>query len=307
MDLSIVIVNWNSQDMLRGCAESILSNGQGLDYEVIIVDNASSDKSLKDIPSNFKLIQNKQNLGFSKACNLAIRLSKGNYLLLLNPDTIILKDSLKKMVDFLDKNKGIGVLGCKLLNPDSSVQPSCHAFLTLPHVFFEVSQLNLLFPKNKFFVKLFAPLRKFFLNMFVNYFVPYEPVEVDSVMGSCYMIRKEALRKTGLLDEKFFLYHEEMELSYRMWQNGYKVVFFPYAAVIHYGKHSTRQVPNMVYFERCKSILHFFKKHKPNQLTLLKITILFALAINLLSLSFRKNFKESLMCRMHVMSLLNNS
>jgi hypothetical protein len=305
MDLSIIIVNWNSGIILEKCLSSIYKT-KGIRFETFVVDNASSDQSLTCLKKFYavKLIQNKKNLGFTKANNQAIRKAKGRYVLLLNPDTVVLKNSLKSMVKFLNKNKAVGVLGCKLLNHEGSIQPSCHAFLTIPHVFFEVSQLDYLFPKNKFFIKLFRPFNR--LKLFTNYLTPDKPVEVDSVMGSCYMTRKEALKKTGLLDENFFLYHEEMELSYRLWQKGYKVMFYPYASVIHKGKHSTEQVPNLVYYERCRSILHFFRKHKRNQLNLLKITILFALAINLLSLPFRRNFKESLMCRMRVTGLLNN-
>lgn len=302
MDLSIIIVNWNSQDMLRKCAKSIILNKPRLSFEVFIVDNASSDDSLESLPRNFKTIGNKQNLGFSKACNQAIKRAKGRYILLLNPDTLVLEGSLEGMVGFLDENEGVGVLGCKLLNSDGSVQPSCHAFLTLPHVFFEVSQLDKLFPKNKFFIGFFKPFTR--LKFFVNYSIPDEPVEVDSVMGSCYMIRKEALKKTGLLDENFFLYHEEMELSFRMWQNGYKVMFYPYSSVIHYGKFSTSKMPDMVYYERCRSSLHFFRKHKHTKLSALKTIMFFSLLINLLSLPFRKNFKTALDYRLKVLKLL---
>lgn len=303
MDLSIVIVNWNSGKLLRGCTKSILKD-KGLDFEGFVVDNASNDGSLEDIPKRFKIVRNDRNLGFAKACNQAIKLSKGRYVLLLNPDTVALKNSLKGMIRFLGKHKDVGVLGCKLLNPDKTVQPSCHAFLTLPHVFFEVSQLNILFPKNKFFIRTLSFLNKFFPKLFANYSTPNKPIEVDSVMGSCYMIRKEALRKTGLLDENFFLYHEEMELSYRMWKKGFKVMFYPYASVIHRGKHSTEQVPDLVYYERCKSILHFFRKHKNSQLAILKIVMFFSLLINSFSLPFKKNFKEALACRFKVLRLL---
>lgn len=303
MDLSIIIVNWNSGDILRKCVESIKLNKSGLNFEVLVVDNASSDNSLEDIPPGFKIIKNKENLGFSKACNQAIRVSKGRYILLLNPDTLILKNSLKKMINFLNKNKNVGVLGCKLLNSDGSIQPSCHAFLGLSHVFFEVAQLDKLFPKNRFFIQAFGFLSNYF-SLFANYKIPNKPIEVDSVMGSCYMIRKNALEKTGLLDENFFLYHEEMELSYRMWQNNYKVMFYPYASIVHYNKCSTKKVPNLVYYERCRSILHFFKKHKHGQFSILRFVMLFSLSITSLSLLFRKNFKQALKYRLKILKLL---
>lgn len=304
MGLSIVIVNWNSGGMLRKCAESILVNGSDLDFEAIVVDNASSDDSLKDIPDNFKIIRNSKNLGFSKACNQAIKLSKGRYVLLLNPDTLVQKSSLEQMVYFLDKHQDVGILGCKLLNPNGSVQPSCHAFLGLTQVFFEVSQLNHLFPKNRFSIRTLGFFNKFFPKLFANYSTSDNPIEADSVMGSCYMIRRQALEKTGILDENFFLYHEEMELSYRMWKNDYKVMFYPFASVVHYGRYSTKQVPNLVYYERCRSILHFFEKHKFGQLGSLRLIMFFSLLINSLNMPFRKNFKEAFGYRLKVLKLL---
>lgn len=307
MDLSVIIVNWNSGRFLEQCISSIYEQAPKLKFEILVVDNASSDQSLvclKEFP-DVRLIRNKNNFGFAKANNQAIKRAKGQYILLLNLDTVVLKDSLERMVRFLDNNKSVGVLGCKLLNPDGSVQPSCHAFLTLSHVFFEVSQLNGLFPKNRFFIKTLGFLNSFFPKLFVNYSVPGKPLEVESVMGSCYMIRRKALEKTGLLDENFFLYHEEMELSFRMRQNGYKVMFYPYASIVHYNKHSAKMVPNLVYYERCRSILHFFGKHKQSQMRILKTVMLFSLLMNLLSLPFRRNFKEALDYRLRVFKLLS--
>ena len=306
MYLSIVIVNWNSNDTLRNCVRSILTNKPDFDYEVLIIDNNSSDDSLEGISeNNIKIIRNDQNLGFSKACNQGIKLSKGKYILLLNPDTLVMNNSLNKMVYFLDDNKNVGILGCKLLNPDGSVQPSCHTFLTLTNVFFEVSQLNRLFPKNKFFIKTLGFLSNYF-SLFTNYKVPTQPLEIDSVMGSCYMIQEEALQKVGLFDENFFLYHEEMELSYRIWQEGYKVMFYPFASVTHYGKYSTKRVPNFVYYERCKSILYFFRKHKHSQIRDLKSIMLISLFINFFSVPFKKDFRSALSYRLKVFKLIIN-
>lgn len=304
MDLSIAIVNWNSGYLLGKCLDSIYRTVKNLDFEVFVMDNASSDFSLKCLKRfpDVKLVRNKRNLGFAKANNQAIRISKGEYVLLLNPDTIILEDSLENVVSYMGKNLDVGVLGCKLLNLDKTIQPSCHAFLSLAHVFFEVSQFDRLFPKTKFFVKFFKPLSR--LKLFMNYSVPNKTAEVDSVMGSCYMIRKKALEKTGLLDEGFFLYHEEMELSYRMWQQGYKVIFYPYASIIHWNKDSTKKVPDLVYYERCRSILHFFKKHKHMQLNVLRLVMFFSLFVNFFSLPFRQDFKKALKYRLEVLELL---
>lgn len=304
MDLSIIIVNWDSGKFLEKCLDSVYKTLKGISFEVFVVDNASSDYSLvclKKFPK-VKLIKNKENLGFARANNQAIGKSRGRCILLLNPDTIVMNGSVKKMLSYMGENLDVGVLGCKLLNTDKTIQPSCHAFLTLPHVFFEVSQLDRLFPKNKFLITFFRPFTR--LKLFVNYSMPNNPVEVDSVMGSCYMIRKKALDKAGLFDENFFLYHEEMELSYRMWQNGYKIMFYPYVSVIHYGKHSTNKVLDMVYYEHCNSILHFFNKHKNKQITLLKIVMLFSLLINFLSLPLRKDFKNALNYRLKALKLL---
>ncbi len=141
MELSVVIVNWNSGRLLSGCLGSLYKDNKSLNFEVFVVDNASSDGSLACLKKvqEVKLIKNEKNLGFARANNQALKKAKGGYVLLLNPDTVVFENSLKDMAEFLNKNKAAGVLGCKLLNPGGSIQPSCHAFLTIPHVFFYVS------------------------------------------------------------------------------------------------------------------------------------------------------------------------
>jgi hypothetical protein len=226
-DVSIVIVNWNTKDFLKKCLDSVYSHINGISFEVLVVDNASSDGSVEMVKNRFlqvRLIINDKNLGFARANNQAIRISNGRYLLLLNSDTVVLKDTILEMVRFMDSHPRAGIAGSKLLNPDATLQLSCYNIPTLRRVFFEYTFLSRILPFNS--------------GEIILHFKHNKEKEVGYVSGACFMIRKRLLDEIGLLDERFFMFAEEADLCLRAHKRRWKVFFIPQAEVIHYGRQS---------------------------------------------------------------------
>jgi hypothetical protein len=259
LDLSICIVNWNVKDLLKACLGSIYANTKDISFEVIIVDNNSSDESVRMIKSDFpqvKLIENKTNAGFTKANNQAIKISQGRNIMLLNPDTEVTDNALNRMIRFLDSRRDCGALGCKLLNTDGSLQRSCRTFPTLEVMLYGAIFLDFLFPKSRLFGKYFMTWWDF-----------NETREVDQPMGSALMIKKDVLDKVGLFDENIFIWFDEVDLCYRIKKAGFKIYFTPEAQIKHYLSQSFKQwtsIPQI--FKGAvtwrKSRNYFFKKHK---------------------------------------------
>jgi len=253
MDLSIVIVNWNTKDLLKKCLESVLAETKGLDFEVFVVDNGSKDGSCKMVEKNFpqvKLIENKQNVGFARANNQAIKKSRGEYILLLNPDTVILGNTLKKMVDFLENHHEVGILGPKILNPDGSSQPSCRTFPTL------ASQVLILLKLHNFFPDLPTIKKYYMLNWNYN-----KTREVDQVMGSCFMIRKKLINKIGPLDENYWILFEEVDFCKRAKLANWKTYFMPNVCIIHHKARAFEQIsPIKKQIRMSNSMLRYFRK-----------------------------------------------
>ena len=309
MILSLIIVNWNSGGYLKKCLDSIFQNKPHCSFEIIIIDNNSNDQSLRDIKKYYRriiLVRNTKNVGLSKANNQGIKLSKGKYILFLNPDTKILHNSLDKMIDYFDKQKNIGALGPKLINPDGSIQTSCHGFVTLSHAFFEMSSLHIFFPKNRINKFLLGKLLgAVFNNLFASYKAYTKPKKVNVIMGSCFLTSRKVLNVIGYFDEHFFLYHEENELCYRMKKHNFERIYFPYAKVIHYSKQSTSKLPETVFFERCKSLLYYFKKHYGKKKLLFKFTAIVALMINIpICLIFNKKKNDIIKTRLNILKYL---
>jgi hypothetical protein len=251
-DLSIIIVNWNTADDLRECLIS-LKESSPAGMEVIVVDNASSDKSAEVIEAKFpwaRLIKNSENLGFSKACNQGIETAQGRYILLLNPDSIVQPGALRALIRFGDENPKAGIIGPKILNPDGSLQYSCRHFPTLQAGIFRNTILGKFFPNN--------PYTRDYLMLHWDH---SETVEVDWVSGAALFIRRELLDDIGGLDERFFMYCEDVDIAYRAKQKGWRVMYFPGAAVIHARARSSDQNPNAMITEFHKSMYRFFKKH----------------------------------------------
>ncbi len=299
--LSIIIVNYNSISALQDCLSSLFNCGQPFDYEAFVLDNASSD-NLEELESKYpkvNFIYNKTNIGFAAANNIAINKSSGKYLLLLNPDTIVNEKSFLPMIKYLEENRNVGIVGCKIFNANGEVEHSTHSFPSLIKEFFHANEfLKSLFGYNSIIGK---TISKIFKSKSLESYWAHDSIkEVDHVTGACMMIKREALEKVGLLEEAFFIYTEEVEWSYRMKQAGIKSVFNPNSNIIHLFGYSTnqkmqRQQVNHLLLERYRGMLYFFQKHYKNyQLLILRLIILqgfsFRLLANLIKWIF--NFKN---------------
>ncbi len=254
IDVSIIIVSWNTRDILRQCLESIYEQTPAMEYEVIIIDNASTDGSAEMIKTHFPkaiLIENSINKGFAAANNQAIALAKGRYFLLLNPDTVILDNAINKSIKFAEQNPNAAVVGCKVLNPDRTIQPTCFMFPSLLNMFLSSTYLYKLFPKNKFFGR-----------ERMTWWDRNDAREVDVVTGCFMFVRRDAVEQTGLMDERFFVYGEETDWCYRFKKEGWKVLFTPEAQIIHYGGQSSKAVSIEMTLQLRGSILLFIQKHR---------------------------------------------
>lgn len=226
LDLSIVIVNYNTKELLSRCLESIALETSDIEYEVIVVDNDSGDGSpgmLKDHFPAVRLIENKENAGFAQANNSAIAQAGGRYTLLLNPDTVVLSNALAKLVKFMDSHPEAGLAGCRLLSADGSLQFSARNFPTVANKLFEALFLHRLFPS----------LSVYFGEVVFDSRFYDSARKVGWVSGAVMIVRKEVLSAVGLLDGDYFLYAEEMDWCYRIRQAGYQVYFDPGAEIIH--------------------------------------------------------------------------
>lgn len=250
VDVSICIVTWNTCDVLRDCLQSIYRNSEDLCIEVIVVDNASTDNTVEMVKNEFGeviLIENRQNLGFSRANNQALRMSNGKYVLILNPDVLIKKPFLKKLINFFHDHTDAGVVGCKLVNLDGSTEKSYHhSFPTLLSEFKRGFLLHRLFKKT---------------NEIHN--SKTDEIEVAWTIGAFMFLRKETLMKVAGFDERYFIYTEDADLCYRLKQRGFKIYYINNIEIIHYhGVSSKKQKKH--YFSTImqrQSRFNFILKH----------------------------------------------
>jgi GT2 family glycosyltransferase len=254
IDLSIVIVSWNVRDLLRQSLRSVFRETVRSSIEVFVVDNNSHDGSAAMVSVEFpqvRLIANTSNAGFAKANNQAIRQASGRYVLLLNPDTEILDNSLDRSVAWMDENKTAVVMGCRLLNPDRSLQASVRRFPTRGAMALTLLKLHRVFPKS-------SAIQKYMAADF-----DYNQVsEVDQVMGAFFMIRSAALNQIGLLDEGYYIWFEEVDYCARAKQKGWSVMYNPDATIIHHYGQSFRQVLGIrKQIILNNSLLRYFSKH----------------------------------------------
>lgn len=229
--LSIIIVSFNAKEFLRKCLESILRiKDQEVRTEVIIVDNASSDESVEEVLSNkykvlsIKLIKNGKNLGFAKANNQGIKEAKGEYVLLLNPDTILLPKTLSFMTNFMEENPKVGVATCRVELPDGQLDDACHRGFPTPwNALCHFSGLSKIFPRS---------------GLFNGYHLGYKDLdkvhEIDSCVGAFMLIRRKAGEEVGWLDEDYFWYGEDLDFCFRIKQKGWEVIFVPNVSIIHH-------------------------------------------------------------------------
>lgn len=265
--LSIIVVSYNTKEYLKQCLDSIYGaeSVSASEYEIIVVDNASNDESAQMVKKNFPavdLIVNEQNLGFAAASNQGIKQAKGRYILLLNPDTIVLDDALEKMIDFMDAHPELGISSCQLLNEDRSLQPTGGYFPDLLRVFAWMFFLDDL-PLITGFFHSYHPQPSFY----------QKERQLDWVTGAFLFIRKEVVKKIGLLDEDFFMYVEEVDYCFRAKQAGFKVAYWPRAKVIHLGRKSLQSAIG-AFVKEYQGLKLFYQKHSSRyQLVLLALLL----------------------------------
>ena len=254
MKLSIIIVNYNVKHFLEQCLRSVHKAIQNIDAEIYVVDNNSVDHSMEMVAKKFpnvNRIANKKNTGFSVANNQAIRISKGDYILLLNPDTLVEEDTFEKCINFMDSKDDVGGLGVKMVDGKGKFLPESKRSLPTPKVaFYKIFGLSNLFPKSKSFGA-----------YHLGHLPEDETNEVEILAGAFMLLRKKALDEVGLLDETFFMYGEDVDLSYRLIKGGYKNYYFPETRIIHYKGESTKKGSLNYVFLFYKAMIIFAKKH----------------------------------------------
>lgn len=253
MDLSVIIVNYNTREKLKMCLESVFASATKFSFEVFAVDNASSDGSAALVSAKFprvKLIENRDNVGYAKANNQAIRETIGRYILLLNSDVEVSPDTFDKMIAFMDNDDTVGISGCKVLKPNGRLDLACRrSFPDLAGAIFRFTGLSFLFPKSRF-------------SSYNLTFLPENEIaEVDSVMGAFLMIRRQTVDKIGLLDEDYFMYGEDMDWCFRAKEADWKVMYAPITSVIHHKGSSSRKTPRKSLYEFHRAMQIFYDKH----------------------------------------------
>ena len=288
MDLSVIIVSYNVRHFLEQCLHSVRKASENIECEIFVVDNNSADGSCSMVIRQFpevKLIRNLHNAGFSAANNQAIRLSIGRFILLLNPDTLVEEDTFTRCLSFMKGHADAGALGVKMINGNGKLLPESKRALPTPGTaFFKMSGLSVLFPRSQLFNK-----------YYLGHLDDSTTSEAEIISGAFMFIRKEALDKTGLLDEAFFMYGEDIDLSYRILKEGYKNYYFPEVKIIHYKGESTGKgnINNIVHFY--KAMIIFVKKHfmangHQGFLFIIRSAVYFWGSVSLLKNFFRKAF-----------------
>jgi GT2 family glycosyltransferase len=254
MDLSVVIVSYNSARFLDVCIQSIHARSGGIELEVIVVDNASRDGSADIVAQLFPhvvCIRNSQNTGFAYACNQGIREARGEFVLLLNPDSAIIAGTLEEAVRHMQSHPDIGILGAKILNRNGTLQLACRRSIpTMRSAFFKFSGLSRLFPGSRFFSE---------YNM--TYMDENEPADVVAISGAFLMIQRDLALNVGGLDERFFMYGEDLDLCLRARQAGSRALYWPFIVVRHYKGESNRYRPFASLFHFYHAMWLFYRKH----------------------------------------------
>lgn len=249
MKLSIIIVSWNTCKILKNCLQSVYQYPPQDPFELIVVDNASTDGSPEMVAAHFpqvRLVASNTNLGFAQGNNLAVPMCTGEYVLLLNPDTIVKPNALQRLVEFLDTHPEAGGVGSMLLNADGSLQPSCHPRPQLGREMWRLFHMDTIRPYGRY-------------NM--DRWNMSEYREVDVLMGAVFMIRKSILDQIGFLDDDYFIYSEEVDLCLRLQRAGWHLYYVPDSQVIHLGGQSTKQVAADMFLQLYLGKLKYFRKH----------------------------------------------
>ena len=253
MDVSVIIVNWNTRDILRNCLRSVYTQTSYIRFEVIVIDNASSDGSTDMVKTEFPqviLIENPENRGFAAANNQGICIAQGRYVLLLNSDTIVLDEAIQKTAIFADRHPEAAAVGCRVLNSDRTLQLTCFMFPSVPNLFLSATYLYKIFPRSRFFGR-----------ERMSWWDRDDVRSVDVVTGCFMLVRRGAIEQVGRMDEDFFMYAEETDWCWRFKKAGWKNLFYPNAQIIHLGGQSSKQVRVAMVIQLRRAILQFMKKN----------------------------------------------
>ena len=252
-DVSVIVVNWNTRELLRECLRSVWETTHEITFEVLVVDNGSCDGSAEMVKAEFplvELIQAGSNLGFARATNVGIGRSRGRYICLVNSDVVVRDGCIDKMYSYIKEHRSIGLLAPRILNADLTLQPSCRGALSPWNTLCRSLALDTIFPRSKLFG-----------GLLMNYW-PHDTIRtVDAILGCFWMVRREALNAVGVLDERFFMYAEDVDWCQRCRVAGWEVVYFPDTEVVHYGGASSSSAPVSFYIEANRSSVIYWKKH----------------------------------------------
>lgn len=282
MDLSVVIVSFNAKEFLRHCLASVKKASESVETEIFVVDNNSADGSAEMVKTEFQqihLIQNNVNSGFSAACNQAIRLSSGDYILLMNPDTIIPENTLDTCVSFMREHVDAGALGVRMINGDGTFLPESKRALPTPMTsFFKITGISRLLSESAYF-------NRYYLPQIGNREISNA---VEVISGAFMLISRNALKRAGLPDEKFFMYGEDIDLSYRILKAGFKNYYYGPAEIIHFKGKSTPRNSYQDIFHFYNAMRIYISKRNAEKFSLLYYLIIPAIFLReFLALSVR--------------------
>lgn len=289
VDLSFIIPSWNTRELLRQCLNSIYKNRPNLSFEVWVIDNASTDGSVDEIPELFpevKLVKNSKNLGYAGANNQAARSAEGANFLLLNSDTVIHLNAVDELFEYLSTHANVAAVGPKLLNGDGSLQISASPGPSLGREFWRLFHLDHFIPIGHY------PRSKFITS---------QPLSVEVLLGACIMVKKSVIDQIGLFDEEYFMYSEEVDLCERIRKKGWALHWLPGPEVTHFGGMSTRQDSERMFLELYRNKIKFFRKHRGEVQTEIYrsiiwvsslVRVFFTSSLSLIPSSRRKEWKS---------------
>jgi GT2 family glycosyltransferase len=268
-DLSVVIPSYNTRDLMEQALRTVAEAAEGIRVQVIVVDNASRDGSADMVAEKFpavELIRNERNLGFGGANNAAFARARGRHVLLLNSDTIVRPDTLRTMVTFMDEHPEAGAAGCRILNPDGTLQLDCRrSFPTPAAAFYKLTGLSRLFPSSH-------RLARYNLT----YLDPEEVNEVDALSGSCMIVRSQVLEQVGGFDEAYFMYGEDLDWCFRMREAGWKIYYTPATEIIHFRGESGRAESMRIQYRKNEAMAIFVSKHMRQRYRFFPVALLHA-------------------------------
>ncbi|WP_138496212.1 glycosyltransferase family 2 protein [Paenibacillus pinistramenti] len=254
MDLSIIIVNYNTCGLTIDCIQSVYASKTRYTYEIILIDNHSADNTVAAVSDAYpevRVIANDTNAGFAKANNQGMAIARGRYVLLLNSDTVVLPHTLETMISFMDGTPEVGASGCKIVLPDGSLDKACkRGFPTPSASFYYAFGFSRLFPSNPRFNQYQLGFRN-----------PDESYPVDCLVGAFMLVRQEVIRQVGGLDESFFMYGEDIDWCYRIKQAGWEIYYNSDTSIVHFKGGSARRRPFKIVYEFHRAMLLFHRKH----------------------------------------------